>query len=46
MEYCKDCLMCSNSFSCDDEQGNQVLRCAEHDFEIVNENDEACEDYN
>lgn len=40
-----DCLNCSASMSDDDENGNMILRCVEHDGKIVDEND-CCEDWN
>ena len=41
----RDCLNCSASFSDDDENGKMILRCAEHDWKIVDEND-CCENWN
>lgn len=42
----KDCLMCSNSFSADDENGNQILRCVEHEGKIVDPESPVCADFN
>lgn len=39
-----DCLSCSASFS-DDADGKMILRCAEYDWKIVNENG-CCKDWN
>lgn len=44
-EEIHDCLNCSASFSDDDENGNMILRCAEHGWKIVDEND-CCKDWN
>lgn len=40
-----DCLNCSASMSDDDENGNMILRCVEHDGKIVDEND-CCDEWN
>lgn len=44
MENSKDCLMCSNSYSYDDENGNQCLYCIIHQSEVAD--NEYCEDFN
>lgn len=41
----RDCLSCSNSFSEQKDDGNDVLHCMVHNEEIVKE-DYCCEDYN
>lgn len=45
MKKIKDCLICSNSVSTDDDNGNQVLYCLEH-LKYVEENETTCEDFN
>lgn len=41
-----DCLMCSNSYSTDDEDGNPILVCFEFNDKIVDPEQQACERYN
>lgn len=40
----QDCLNCSASCSDDDENGNMILRCSEHDWKIVDESD-CCDEW-
>ena len=42
----KDCLNCSKSFCTDDENGKPILVCIEHDNDVVDEKQPACNDYN
>ncbi len=42
----RDCLLCSNSYSSDDDNGSQILVCGKHGDSIVDPESPACDDFN